>query len=298
VKRVALLCALVLGACKVEPAPRVPIVDATFYDAAVPPMRPSAVEIDGKRRLVLPAHNRAELIDRRLQLAKALPVLTPEERTRVLPRMDVIACVSIAEGGFDGIATHAGDPMASIGIFQWAGERKQPITAGSSLERFFQQMQASAKCDHCTARDAWQALTDAGITLDRGVTKLRGTPATGAMLEEALRPVISNPAVQAYQLIAAVDWIDRIAQAPVAGISAVPLGSTLSDRGLCTVMLLAVNRPAWVAPALHEAGLDVLGGESEDQRIDAFRIAALKRYPDKERLARAARLLTSETLRP
>jgi hypothetical protein len=293
------LAAALVGGCKIERAPSVPVFDASGFDAASPPpVRPFAVEIDGRRQLVLPAHNRAELIDRRLQLGAALPVLTVEERQRVLPRIDVIACVSIAEGPFDGVATHAGDPMASVGIFQWAGERDRPISEGSSLQHFLAQMKARAGCDHCSARDAWQAISGAGVSLDGAVTRLRGTPATGAMLETALRPLLRNPAVQAYQLVAAAEWVDRIAALPVAGVSAVPLGKTLSDRGLCTVMLLAVNRPGWVAPTLEAAGMTVLGGENEEQRLDAFRNAALKRYPELERLARAARLLTSETLRP
>jgi hypothetical protein len=295
----ALAATALVGSCKIQRAPRIPVVDASGFDAAEPPpVRPFAVEIDGRHQLVLPAHNRAELIDRRLQLGAALPVLTPQERARVLPRMDVIACVSIAEGPFDGVATHRGDPMASIGIFQWAGERTRPITEGSSLQRFLAQMQSRAGCDHCSARDAWQAISDAGVSLDGGVTKLHGAPATGAMLETILQPLLSNPSVRAYQLVAAVDWIDRVAALPVAGVPAVPLGKTLSDRGLCTVMLLAVNRPAWVTPTLEAAGMTVIGGHNEDERIDAFCAAALKRYPEKERLARAARLLTSETLRP
>jgi hypothetical protein len=127
--------------------------------------------------------------------------------------------------------------------------------------------------------------------------KLHGTPATGVMLETVLKPLLRDPAVQAYELVAAVDWIDQVAALQLAGVSAVPLGKALSDRGLCSVMLLAVHRPEWVLPALEAAGMMVLGAENEDQRIDAFRVAALKRYPDEERLAIAARLLTSEALR-
>lgn len=290
---------ILLAGCVAEIPPQAAALPPP--DAAVPvDLAPYSVAFDGSAHLLEPAHSRAELLRRRLELGAELPALSVDERARVLPRIDILALVSVTEGAFDGVATHPRDPLASLGIFQWAGERKRAVSAGSSLARFFVALEHRARgCEETPSLScaAWKQCGDVGVTLRAGALLLHGKPATGAQLVGALGVAFGTGALRAYQLVAATDWVEQIAATKIDA----PAGTTSvaallpSARGLALAVLLGVNRPAYVAPSLSEA-VGVSPGATEPELISAFRAAALSRYPAPDRERRAVRLLTAELL--
>src|SRR5262249_6178209 len=155
---------------------------------------------------------------------------------------------------FEGIATHQGDPAASLGIFQWATSRRRTIDNGSSLRRVFCDLQrraAGSSSAHDFYDAAWRPCTSPGPAIRGQRLLLHGRPATGAHLERVLSPAMGTGMLRTYQLVAANDWIERIAAQRVrVGSLWSTVGEQLrSDRALATAVLLGVNRPVFVVPS-------------------------------------------------
>ena len=252
-----------------------------------------------------PAHSRDEIDRRQAQLAAEAERLPPSLRTLVTPRLRIIATVSVTEGGFSGIATHHGDRAASLGIFQWAMARHKSVDEGASLWRFFSDLQRRAR--HCDKRSdecalyrrAWRQCRKAGLKSAHGNLYLRGRPATGGDVERALQPAMATGALRSYQLVAACDWIARIAAQKVALPSAPStVGALLrSDRALATAVLIGVNRPAYLVPALQRAVAAVVASgtaSDEEALLRELRRETLELYKPGERDRRAMRLNTSD----
>jgi hypothetical protein len=261
-------------------------------------------ELDGVLRWVEPAHSRSEILARERELEEQLSILPPGLQDGLRRRLPVLAIVSVAEGGFDGIATHRGDPAASLGIFQWAMARDRTLDEGSSLSRFFRELKQRATQGHeSIAREfylsAWATCRGVGLDVKGSVLSLRGKPATGAQLEAALQHVMGAPPLRAYQLVAANDWVERIGALPirVAGGTRSVRELLADDRALSTAVLLGVNRPAYVVPALERA-VSRVGGAPVDRLLREFRRQALALYRPAERERRMMRLLTSEASAP
>lgn len=263
-------------------------------------------------RWVQVAHKREEIDRREALFAIEAAKLSPACAANAIP-LRVLATVSSAEGSFDGIATHPHDRAASLGIFQWATTRTRTHHAGSSLARFFSDLRRRARAtrDPCAAlaAAAWKECDAAGLTMRGDDLLLDGHAATGEAIERALGGAMGREgsALRTYQLVAASDWVRRIAALRV-GAGHATVGSLLrTDRALATAVLLGVNRPAWVVPSMVVAIARLppraRRAMRERHRLDAgdervlereLRRAALAQYRPYEREARAMRLLTSE----
>ena len=247
------------------------------------------------------AHSRNEIDRRQAQLAAEAARLPPSLRAVIVPRLRILATVSVTEGGFDGVATRAGDRAASLGIFQWAMSRKRTVDDASSLWRLFHDLKRrAARCDvsaECKLyRHAWRQCRAAGLTVAHNILRLHNKPANGGAIERALQPAMATGALRTYQLVAANDWVERIAAQPVhlTATELTTVGALLrSERALATAVLLGVNRPAYVVPALERAVTGV-ALDDDDALISALRREALARYTPDERDRRAMRLLTSD----
>jgi hypothetical protein len=254
--------------------------------------------LEGKRRWMSPAHSRAEIDRREAEFVAEAKHLPWRLATRVAVRLRLLATVSVAEGDFEGIATHQGDPAASLGIFQWATSRRHTVDRASSLARLFGDLKRRA-ADGSSEGDfydaAWRQCTSVGLDIRGGRLLFQGRPTTGAQLERVLSPVMGTGTLRTYQLVAADDWIERIASMRVrVGSQWSTVGEQLrSDRALATAVLLGVNRPAFVVPSLEHA-LGRTGNGGEDGLVWELRHQALGLYPARERERRAMRLLTSE----
>ena len=254
--------------------------------------------VEGRRRWLSPAHSRAEINRREAEFAAEATHLPWRLAMRVAVRLRLLATVSVAEGDFEGIATHQGDPAASLGIFQWATARRHTVDRGSSLARLFGDLKRRA-ADGSSEGDfydaAWRECTSLGLDIREGRLLLHGRPTTGAQLERVLSPAMGTGTLRTYQLVAANDWIERIAALPVrVGSQWSTVGEQLrSDRALATAVLLGVNRPVFVVPSLEHA-LVRTGNGGEDRLVWELRHHALSLYPARERERRAMRLLTSE----
>jgi hypothetical protein len=120
---------------------------------------------------------------------------------------------------------------------------------------------------------------------------LHGKAATGETIERAMHDTMGVPPLRSYQLIAATDWVQRIAMRKVKDKSVEKL--LRSPRALATAVLLGVNRPSYVVPALEHA-VERVGIDSEENLLAEFRRRAIARYPERQREQRAMRLLTSD----
>jgi hypothetical protein len=278
------VAAVALTACRRAPTPAPPDL--------VPP-----------RQLPPSAHSRDEIDRRQAQLAAEAARLPPSLRALITARLRILATVSVTEGSFDGIATHAGDRAASLGIFQWAMSRKRTVDDGSSLWRLFHDLQRrAARCrvvsDECRLyQRAWRQCRGAGLGVRNNILRLHNKPANGAAVERALQSPMGTGALRTYQLVAANDWIERIAAQRVhlSATEETTVGQLLrSDRALATAVLVGVNRPAYLVPALERA-LDGLPRDDEDALVAALRREALARYTPGERERRELRLRTSDT---
>lgn len=255
---------------------------------------------DEPLRWIAVAHTRDEVRRREQALEVELAKLPSSLRDDLRPMKRVLALVSVCEGSFDGTATHAGDPAASLGIFQWAAPRRSTTDEGSSLSRYFVALKRRAvRCDESPAQrffcDAWAQCDKAGLDVSGGRLTLGGRPATGEAIERALQPVMAVGPLRTYQLVAAKDFVDRVAAQPVT-LRGLPrtVGEVLHHpRALATAVILGVNRPSWLVPALEQAAMSV-GERDLDVLVFALRRAALARYDPAEREARAQRLLVSE----
>jgi hypothetical protein len=279
----AAVAAVAFAACRRAPTPSPP---------APAPSRPPQA-----------GHSRAEIDRRQAQLAAEAALLPPSLRARITPRLRIVATVSVTEGSFDGIATHAGDRAASLGIFQWAMSRQRTRDDGSSLWRLFHDLSRRAtQChdgaDECRLyRRAWRQCRAAGLSIRSKILRLHNKPANGGAVERALQPVMASGALRTYQLVAANDWIESIAAQRVhlTATELTTVGQLLrSDRSLATAVLVAVNRPAYLVPALERALVGV-ARDDDDALLEALRREALACYPPAERDRRAVRLATSDT---
>ncbi len=249
-------------------------------------------------RWLMPAHSRAEIDAREAELAAAAARLPASVAATIRPRLRLIASVSVAEGRFGGVATRPRDTAASLGIFQWAMPRRVPGGAGSSLATFFDDLRRRARAETDPAaralyESAWRQCRDAGLDLRDGALLLRGEPAAADEMVRALQPAMETGALRTYQLVAAADWIDRVAGARLRRTAGTVGQMLRSDRALSTAVLLGVNRPAWVVPSL-EAAIARVGAADEGKLVWEFRHQALARYRDEERERRAMRLIVSE----
>jgi hypothetical protein len=278
-----LLSLAIAAACRRAPSPPSP------PDAA-PPRPPSA------------AHSRQEIDRRQEQLAAEAEHLPPSLRTLIRPRLRIVATVSVTEGGFGGVATRPGDRAASLGIFQWAMSRQRTRDDASSLWRLFHDLKRrSASCRATNGechlyRSAWRQCRAVGLNVRNNFLRLHNKVANGGAVEHALQPVMATGALRTYQLVAANDWIERIAQkrVHVTATQLMPVGELLrGERALATAVLLAVNRPAYLAPALERA-LASVGRDDPDALVAALRREALALYTPGERDRRALRLNTSD----
>lgn len=263
-----------------------------------------------------PAHRREEIEAREAEMRRELLRLPAEWSAQISPRLRVIAAVSSAEGDFGGIATHAGDPAASLGIFQWAAERSGPVASDSSLARFFARLRAHDRRGDALAplsAAAWRQCRDVGLDIRRGAVTWRSAAATGEVVERNLAAEMEREggALRTMQLVIAWSELQQIAERRVTvGRAQRTVGEVLrSDRAFATAALLAINRPAWLVPSLSEALAaapestretlrrgHALDDEEERALERELRRRALGRYRPKEREARAMRLLTSENL--
>ncbi len=229
-------------------------------------------------RWVSPTHGRSELDERRRVIADEAARLPVAHATRVAPLVPLIASVSVVEGSFDGTATHARDPMASLGILQWAAPRKQTRIEGSSLGRFFSTLRARAQQgSDALAAAAWKQLRTLGFDLRAGMLTLKGRPTPPGEAEQTLAVELGRGALRGYQLVAAADYWESLSA---------PVGDRLYGApARAALFSLGVNRPGWVAPALKPFS----------GRIDgiAFVEHALSLYPAGDRERRARRLATA-----
>jgi hypothetical protein len=239
-----------------------------------------------RARWVSPAHSRDELARRLQELGDEAAHLPPAELARVKPLLPLIASISVIEGDFGDPATHPDDRAGSIGIFQWAAGRSASDTAGSSLARFFVDLQrrAAAGTEPLYVR-AWKQCRARGLDLRRGALVLGKRRASGGEVEQRLARELGSGALRTYQLVAAADWIDQIRATVIRpgarGALWLGHGYAESDAGrrvvfrdaspplelraegvttvgelfpapaaLALAVNLGVNRPSWVAPAL------------------------------------------------
>jgi hypothetical protein len=229
-------------------------------------------------RWVSPTHGRGELAERRRVIADEAGRLPASHATRVQPLVPLIASVSVVEGSFDGIATHTRDPMASLGILQWAAPRKQTRIAGTSLGSFFATLQKRAQDGSDTlAASAWKQLRALGFDLRAGTLTLKGKPTSAGELEKLLAPELGHGALRSYQLVAAADYWESLSAPVSTRLYGPPARAALFSLG--------VNRPGWVRPALQPF----------TGRIDAIAFVehALTLYPASDRERRARRLATA-----
>jgi hypothetical protein len=256
--------------------------------------------INNARLWLPPAHSRQEIDLREAELANEAARLPPQLRVAIGRRIRLLATVSVAEGDFGGIATHVGDPAASLGLFQWAMARRRAVDEHSSLWRFFADLKRRA-LSGSTSEDAalfgaaWRQCRNAGLEVNGERLLLHGRAATGDDIERTLQPVFGVGALRTYQLVAANDWVDRIAHQGVRnGPRRVGVGDVLSsDQALATAVLLGVNRPSYVVPVL-QAAIDRVGVDDVGRLVGQLRTEALARYARKERERRGMRLLTSD----
>lgn len=270
----------------------------------------------GGSRWEPPAHRREEIEAREAEMRQELLRLPAHWSAQITPRLRVIAAVSSAEGDFGGIATHAGDPAASLGIFQWAAARFGPVASDSSLARFFARLRAHDRRGDALAplsAAAWRQCRDVGLDIRSGAVTWRSAAATGELLERNLAAEMGREggALRTMQLVIAWSELRQIAErrVTVGGTQWKAENVLRSDRAFATAALLAINRPAWLVPSLSEAIAaapestraklrrgDALDEQEERALERELRRRALGRYRSNEREARAMRLLTSENL--
>jgi hypothetical protein len=248
----------------------------------------------------MPAHSPREVDRREVELRDEAEKLPRSLKAKVTPRLRLMATISATEGGF-GDTAGPGDTSASLGIFQWAASRKRAGCAGTSLSRFLGDLRRRTATERhreqrVLYRAAWQEVNAAGVDLRDGKILLRRKPAHASEVEQVLQNPMNSGSLRTYQLVAALDWIDRIGNGKVkVGRRQTTVQKLLpSDHGMATAVLLGVNRPAWVVPSLTEAAKQA-GTRDEGKLLYAFRHRALTRYTDAEHDRRVARLLTSES---
>jgi hypothetical protein len=245
-------------------------------------------------RWVMPAHARAEIDERKKELAAEADKLPPPLRARVTPELELMAVISTLEGRFADPATHAGDTAASLGIFQWATARKGVHAAGTTLGRFFSTLsKRAAEGDEPLFKDAWAQCEKLGLHIVEGDLLVGKQRLSGAELEKRLGAEMGRGALRTYQLVAAADWIDDVkndvVRPGVRGAGAIGHDYAEAERGrmvtltlpghtlevrprechtvgeffpgaaaMATAVSLGVNRPRYVETALWQArtGLD------------------------------------------
>src|SRR4051812_7216989 len=138
----------------------------------------------------------------------------------------VIPAVMAHEGRFED-ASMAGDPMASIGIFQWSMAKSSTSNRGASAVAFFAKLKDRATnppagvdpAEQKLYTDAWAQVTAHKIDVDAaGDVVVDGKKATGADIESALTGkggAMDTGALRSYQLVAATDWIEAFRNDPI-----------------------------------------------------------------------------------
>jgi hypothetical protein len=276
-------------------------------------------------RWVMPAHARAEVDERKKELAAEAEKLPPPLRARVEPELELMALISTLEGRFADPATHAGDTAASLGIFQWATARRGVHTAGTTLGRFFSTLSKRAsEGGEPLFTEAWAQCTKLGLRIVGGDLFVGKRALSGAELEKRFGLEMGRGALRTYQLVAAADWIDDvkndIVRPGVRGANAIghdyaeaergrlvtltlpghtlevrpgechTVGEFFSGAAMATAVSLGVNRPRYVETALWQArtGLD-----DARVRVDEL-LGKIVPPPDKPRFS--ARDLSGDSL--
>jgi hypothetical protein len=244
---------------------------------------------EARAHWISPAHGQDEIAARRRELEEEAARLPPQLRARVQPALSLMALISTLEGRFADPATHRDDSAASLGIFQWATERKGVHAAGTTLGRFFSTLaKRAAGGDEPLYKDAWKQCQKLGVTISGGDILVKKKRLTGGELEARLGGEMGRGALRSYQLVAALDWIDdvrgTVVRPGVRGAGAIGHdyaeaehgrmitlkrdGHTLElrpdavatvgdffhgERALATAVSLGVNRPRYVEAALWQA---------------------------------------------
>jgi hypothetical protein len=150
--------------------------------------------------------------------AKKLP---PDLQARFRQYLGTVTAVMAHEGTY-GSRSPGSDPMASIGIFQWGMKKAGTKDTASSMGMFFSDLKrradAAAKAGASPSPeqqlyiDAWKQCRDVGLDVDaEGRILLNGKPATGGQVEGVMAGSgpMSTGALKTYQLVAAMDWIEK-----------------------------------------------------------------------------------------
>ncbi len=272
-----------------------------------------------RSRWIAPAHPRSEIADRRRELALESVRLPPALAARVTPQLSLMALVSTLEGRFADPATHSDDTAASLGIFQWAMERRGQHAAGSTLGRFFSTLSRRARTSEPLFRQAWQQCAQLGLTVVGGDLLVHKRRLSGAELEAALREEMGRGALRTYQLVAALDWIEEVRgtvarpgprSAKIIGhdyaeaerghlitlgigghtIEVRPslsytIGDFLNGPALATAVSLGVNRPRFVEAALWQASVEL---STVNARVDQLLARIVAPLPKDKQRYRAA----------
>jgi hypothetical protein len=187
---------------------------------------------------VLSNHDRREFGTRRDEIRKEIANLPDELATGVEDDLDILAMVSIIEGPWRA-KSPSWDKMASLGVFQWGAKRSAVATTGSSLGKFYEDLEERADAaakkaakDRSDADDfyvdAWKEATDAGLSIAGGKLRLAGKDATGGQIEAALAGPMGSGKLRAYQLVAAKAFLDELRAKTVRPIT---YGATLLHPG-------------------------------------------------------------------
>src|SRR5262249_31991693 len=150
---------------------------------------------------ITPAHGQDEIAARRRELEEETARLPPALGARVAPALPLMALVSTLEGRFADPATHRDDSAASLGIFQWATERRGVHAAGTTLGRFFSTLsKRAATTPEPLYQDAWKQCVKLGLTLSGGDILIHKKRLTGGELEARLGAEMGRGALRSYQL--------------------------------------------------------------------------------------------------
>lgn len=183
-------------------------------------------------------HDRKEFGTRRDEIRKEIANLPDELATGVEDDLDIIAMVSIIEGPWRA-KSPSWDKMASLGVFQWGAKKSAVATTGTSLGKFYLDLERQADAaEKKAAKDrtdadtflieAWKEATDAGLSIAGGKLRLAGKNATGGEVEAALAGSMGSGKLRAYQLVAAKAFLDELRDKTVRPIT---YGATLLHPG-------------------------------------------------------------------
>ncbi|HEY6908339.1 MAG TPA: N-acetylmuramoyl-L-alanine amidase [Myxococcales bacterium] len=168
-------------------------------------------------RWVPPGHGRSDLDARAREIDAEIEKIpaAAAERQSIEQYRNIIVAVAAHEGSFGAVSPNT-DDMASLGIFQW-GAPKKKTASDSSLGRFFRDLSDRAAAPPAGTppalaqiyTDAWGQCTAQNLGVQNQQILVNGAAATGASVETLMHAEMAKDALRTYQLIAAVDWIER-----------------------------------------------------------------------------------------